>query len=69
MLRKKPRTARKLKMGGERCCCWVEMLAMDVKTRQLKIPLTGLDDVLERKKKKMQGAGGDSQVSGITGSK
>ena len=68
MLGKKPRTARKLKMGGERCCCWVEMLAVDVKTRQLEVPLTGLDDLLE-KKKKMQGAGGDSQVSGITRSK
>ena len=54
MLGKKPRTARKLKMGGERCCSWVEMLAMDVKTRQLKISLTGLDDLLERKKKKKE---------------
>ena len=50
MLGKKPRTARKLKMGGERCCCWVEMLAVDVKTRQLEVPLTGLDDLLEKKK-------------------
>lgn len=38
-------------MGGERCCCWVEMLAVDVKTRQLEVPLTGLDDLLEKKKK------------------
>ena len=67
MLGKKPRTARKLKLGGEQCFCWAEMLAVDVKTRQLKVPLTGLDDLLE--KKKMRGAGGDSQVSGITRSK
>lgn len=69
MLGKKPRTARKLKLGGEQCFCWAEMLAVDVKTRQLKVPLTGLDDLLEKKKKKMQGAGGDSQVSGTTRSK
>lgn len=52
MLGKKPRTARKLKLGGEQCFCWAEMLAVDVKTRQLKVPLTGLDDLLEKKKKK-----------------
>lgn len=49
MLGKKPRTVRKLKMGGERCCCWAEMLAVDVVTRQLKASLTGLDDLVEEK--------------------